>query len=104
MANVFEVDSGKLINGAAAKLKEKSIVKPDYIDFVKSGAGRERIPEQKDFWYLRCSSVLRQVYINGPLGVSALRTKYGNRKGHTVSRHHHMRARRKHHNGRAQRA
>lgn len=92
MANVFEVDSGKLIGAAAAQLKEKGIEKPAYIDFVKSGAGRERIPMQKDFWYLRCSSVLRQVYINGPIGVSTLRTRYGNRKGHTVHRHHHMRS------------
>jgi len=89
MANVFEVDSGELVSIAAEKLKEKGVVKPSYIDFVKSGAGRERLPEQRDFWYMRCSSLLRQVYINGPIGISRLRTRYGNRKGHTVSRHHH---------------
>jgi small subunit ribosomal protein S19e len=92
MANVFEADSGKLVDMAAAQLKEKGIEKPAYIDFVKSGAGRERLPTQRDFWYLRCSSILRQVYINGPIGVETLRTRYGNRKGHTVHRHHHMRA------------
>ena len=36
--------------------------------------------------------MLRQVYINGPVGVSALRTKYGAKKAHVVSRHHHFRA------------
>jgi small subunit ribosomal protein S19e len=89
MANVFEVDSGKLIGASAEKLKEKGITKPAYIDFVKTGPSKERIPSQKDFWYLRCSSILRQVYINGPLGVSRLRTRYGSRTVHRVSRHHH---------------
>ncbi|MGA3021038.1 MAG: 30S ribosomal protein S19e [Candidatus Micrarchaeales archaeon] len=92
MANVFEVDSAKLIGIAAQRLKEKGIEKPAYVDYVKSGPSRERVPEQKDFWYLRCSALLRQVYINGPVGISKLRTRYGTRKEHVVTRHHHMRA------------
>jgi small subunit ribosomal protein S19e len=92
MANVFQVDSGKLISTAAQKLKEKGIAKPKYVEYVKTGPSRERIPDQKDFWFVRCSSILRQVYINGPLGVSSLRTRYGSRKEHVVTRHHHYRA------------
>jgi small subunit ribosomal protein S19e len=92
MTNIYEVDSGKLIGVAAQKLKEKGIAKPAYVDYVKTGPSRERIPQQKDFWYVRSASLLRQVYINGPLGVSRLRTRYGGRKVHVVSRHHHMRA------------
>ena len=92
MANVFQVDSGKLIGVAAQKLKEKGIAKPAYADFVKTGPSKERIPQSKDFWYVRSASLLRQVYINGPVGVSSLRTRYGSRKGHVVTRHHHRRA------------
>ena len=92
MANVFEVDSGKLIGVAAQKLKEKGITKPVYVEYVKTGPSRERIPDQKDFWYVRSAALLRQVYINGPIGVSSLRTRYGSRKGHVVTRHHHYRA------------
>jgi small subunit ribosomal protein S19e len=92
MANVFEVDSAKLISAAATKLKEKSVPKPAYLDFVKTGVSKERVPDDKDFWYTRCSSILRQVYIKGPLGVSRLRTRYGSKLNHTVSRHHHERA------------
>lgn len=92
MANVYQVDSGKLIAAAAQKLKEKGIAKPKYVEYVKTGPSRERTPDQKDFWFVRCSSILRQVYINGPLGVSRLRTRYGSRKGHVVTRHHHGRA------------
>ena len=92
MANVFEVDSGKLISLAAQKLKEKGVAKPAYVDYVKTGPSKERVPDNKDFWYMRCSALLRQVYINGPVGVSSLRTRYGSRKGHVVTRHHHMKA------------
>ncbi len=92
MANVYDVDSGKLIDVAARRLKEKGMERPAYLAYVKTGPSKERIPSQKEFWYIRCSSVLRQVYVNGPLGVSRLRTRYGSRKGHVVSRHHHVRA------------
>ncbi|MDE1811106.1 MAG: 40S ribosomal protein S19, partial [Candidatus Micrarchaeota archaeon] len=33
-----------------------------------------------------------QVYLNGPIGVSKLRTRYGSRKGHVVHRMHHVKA------------
>ncbi len=92
MANVLEVDASKFIERAAARLKSSEIKKPKYVEFVKSGAGRERVPASEDFWYVRCASVLRQVYLNGPLGVSRLRTRYGNRKRHLVHSHHHIRA------------
>lgn len=92
MANIFEADSQKLIDAAASKLKESGIAKPKYIDYAKSGAGRERIPENADFFYVRCASVLRQVYVNGPIGISRLRTKYGSKKGHVVHRHHFAKA------------
>ena len=92
MANVYQVEPGKLIGVAAQRLKAKGIAKPKYIDYVKSGPSRERIPDNKDFWYVRSASILRQVYLSGPIGVERLRTRYGSRKGHVVSRHHHANA------------
>ncbi|MCL5675205.1 MAG: 30S ribosomal protein S19e [Candidatus Marsarchaeota archaeon] len=92
MANVLEVDSSMLIQKAAEKLAEAKVSKPQYVDFVKSGAGKERTPQDQMFWYIRCASVLRQAYVNGPIGISRLRTRYGTRKKHSVRRHHHMRA------------
>lgn len=92
MANVYDVKGSELVKIAAQKLKDK-IKKPDYINYVKSGAHRERPPQDPDFYYMRTASVLRQVYLNGPLGVSRLRTRYGGRKEHTaVHRHHHVAA------------
>ena len=41
---------------------------------------------------MRCASILRQAYVNGPIGVSKLRSRYSNRKKHVVHRHHNVRA------------
>ncbi len=92
MANVLEVEAQKIIDLAAGKLKESGIAKPKYVDYVKTGPGKERVPESGDFFYTRCASILRQVYLNGPIGVSKLRTKYGSKRAHWVKRHHHYRA------------
>jgi small subunit ribosomal protein S19e len=92
MANVYEADSQKLIDLAASRLKESGIAKPSYVTYVKSGAGKERVPASEDFFYVRCASLLRQVYLKGPIGISRLRTKYGSKRGHVVHRHHHARA------------
>ncbi len=92
MANIFEVESDVLVKRASEKLREQKIPKPAYVDYVKSGAGRDRAPTDDSFWYMRCASILRQTYANGPIGISKLRTRYGNRKRHTVAHPHHKRA------------
>ncbi len=91
MANTFDVKGSDLVSLAAQRLKDK-IKKPDYVNYVKSGSNKERPPLDPDFWYVRSASILRQVYVNGPVGVSRLRTRYGSSKGHTVHRHHHQQA------------
>ena len=89
MANALDVKGSELVKLAALKLKEK-MKKPDYLNYAKSGADRERPPEDPNFFWMRSASVLRQVYINGPVGTSTLRTRYGSGKEHKVHRHHHM--------------
>jgi small subunit ribosomal protein S19e len=37
-------------------------------------------PTNPDWWYVRCASVLRRIYIDGPVGVSRLRSFYGGKK------------------------
>ncbi|MCL4373830.1 MAG: 30S ribosomal protein S19e [Candidatus Marsarchaeota archaeon] len=91
MSNTYDVKASELIKTVAEKLKPM-IKKPEYVDLVKSGAGRERPPQDPDFWYIRAASILRQVYINGPIGVSKLRTHYGKRQEHVVHKKHHIKA------------
>jgi len=85
---VYDVPPSKLIEKVAKKLKEMDIDKPEWVDFVKTGAHKERRPHDPDWWYIRCASILRKIYINGPVGVERLRTAYGGRKnrGHKPER------------------
>ncbi len=90
MVTVYDVYPYDLIEKVAERLKEKGIEMPEWAKFVKTGSGRERPPEQDNWWQIRAAAILRQVYINGPVGVSRLRTKYGNRKnkGHSPEKHY----------------
>jgi len=47
---------------------------------VKTGSFAERLPQEKDWWYTRCASVIRKVYIHGPIGLTDLRSMYGGGK------------------------
>lgn len=91
MSNVYDVKASELVKAAAEKLKPM-VKKPKYVDVVKSGAGRERPPQDPDFWFIRTASILRQVYLNGPIGVERLRTRYGKRLEHVVHRKHYTKA------------
>ncbi|MDQ3884773.1 MAG: 40S ribosomal protein S19, partial [Thermoproteota archaeon] len=48
-----------------------------------------RIPQNKDWWYIRCASLLRKVYLHGPIGVDELKVAYGGRKkiGYNLAHH-----------------
>jgi len=73
MVTVYDVDANKLIEKAAEKLKGMKIKKPAFVGIVKSGAHAERPPDQDDFWYFRCASILRQVDVNSTVGTNKLR-------------------------------
>ncbi|MDI6798436.1 MAG: 30S ribosomal protein S19e [Candidatus Aenigmarchaeota archaeon] len=81
MVTVREVPAEKLIEKTKEELKKFREIQPlPWTKFVKSGAHRERPPEQEDFWYIRAASILRRIYLNGPVGTERLRTYYGGRK------------------------
>ena len=76
---VYNVNPNVLVEKASVELK-KLIKAPEFSIYVKTGAGRERPPTDKDWYYKRVAAVLRSVYLKGPLGTNKLRVKYGNRK------------------------
>lgn len=81
MVTAKEVAAAKLIERAKEEVKKFPEVKPPkWSKFAKSSVSRERPPSQPDFWYIRASSILRRVYLDGPIGVQRLRTFYGGRK------------------------
>ncbi|MFA4700554.1 30S ribosomal protein S19e [Pyrococcus kukulkanii] len=89
MATVYDVPGDLLVERVAQRLKEIPEIKPpEWAPFVKTGRHKERLPEQEDWWYYRVASILRRVYIDGPVGIERLRTYYGGRKnrGHAPER------------------
>jgi len=82
---IHDVDATQLIHKAAEELKKDATIKPPaWAPFVKTGMSKERAPVQGDWWFIRSASILRKVFILGPIGTSKLRTKYGSRKNRGV--------------------
>jgi len=89
MITVKDVPADKLIGKLREELKQiKEIQPPEWSYFIKSGVHKERPPQQADFWYIRTASVLRRIYLNGPVGTERLRSYFGGRKqrGHKPAR------------------
>jgi small subunit ribosomal protein S19e len=81
MASVREIEGGKYNKILAEALKkERFFEKPEWVDFVKTGAQKARPNVDDDFWFKRAASILRQIYLKGVVGVQRLRTRYGGRK------------------------
>lgn len=81
MTTVYDVPADLLISNVAKELIEnKKINPPEWAKFVKTGVHKERRPEDMNWWYIRCASILRRVYIDGPVGLNSLRSYYGGKK------------------------
>jgi len=81
MTTLYDVPADALIEAVAERLDEDGAVEePEWFTFAKTGVGRELPPEQEDFWQVRAASLLRKVAVDGPVGVGALRTAYGDSK------------------------
>jgi small subunit ribosomal protein S19e len=48
----------------------------------------EKQPQDANWWYTRSASVLRKVYVHGPIGIEKLRADYGGRKGFGTKPNH----------------
>lgn len=78
MTTAFDVPAENLINALTKKLqKEKEVQPPEWGEFVRTGVSRENPPENKDWWYVRCASILRKIYIKNNIGIERLRSEYG---------------------------
>ncbi|MEG3224515.1 MAG: 30S ribosomal protein S19e [Methanobacteriales archaeon Met13] len=86
MTTVYDVPADSLISEVAKELSEnKKITPPEWANFVKTGVHKERRPDAPDWWYVRCASLLRRVYIDGPVGINSLRSYYGGKKDQGTS-------------------
>ena len=92
--SVYDVPADLLIQRLAKYLEENvpEVKPPAWALFVKTGSHVERPPQDLDWWYVRCASLLRKLYLKGPVGVSRLRKMYGGRKRRGVRPAHFRRA------------
>ncbi len=81
MTTAYDVPAKDLIDALTKKLQnEKDIVPPEWSSFVRTGVSKENPPENKDWWYTRCASILRKIYINKGIGVEHIRSEYGGKR------------------------
>ncbi|MDI6690304.1 MAG: 30S ribosomal protein S19e [Candidatus Bathyarchaeota archaeon] len=94
MKTPHDVPASKFIKKLAKYLKENvdEVNPPTWASIVKTGSHVQRQPQNSDWWYIRCASLLRKVYIYGPIGLEKLRAEYGGRKDFGVKPEHVVKA------------
>jgi len=94
MTTVYDVPPDALIARLTEYIKGSlsEVTPPDWAAYVKTGSHVERAPQDPDWWYVKSASMLRKLYLKGPIGVSRLRKEYGGRKRMGVKPAHFRRA------------
>lgn len=90
MITPHDIPASLLIERLARHLKENvdKVSPPSWVGFVKTGSHAEKQPQNADWWYVRCASVFRKIYVHGPIGTEKLREDYGGKKGSSVKPAH----------------
>jgi len=83
LSTAYDVPSDLLIRRITEYLKVNvpEVTPPDWAPFAKTSSHSERPPDPRDWWHIRCASLLRKIYVLGPVGIARLRKEYGGRKG-----------------------
>jgi len=86
----YDVPSFPLIEKLAKYLKENvdQVAPPEWALLAKTGSHVELPPQDPNWWYTRAASLMRKIYIYGPIGTQHLRFCYGGRKSRGVRPSH----------------
>ena len=81
MPTPYDIPAPILIERLTKHLKEEvdAISPPAWTPFAKTGVFTQRPPTNPDWWFIRCSAILRKIYLKGPIGIEKLRQEYGGR-------------------------
>ena len=91
MTTVYDIPAEIMIKHVAQKLKqENNVAAPEWAMQVKTGVYKELSPIDHDWWYIRCASILRRIYIDGPVGISRLKSFYGGKHRRGVASPSHV--------------
>ncbi len=90
MPTPYEAPANLLIKRLAHYLKDEidTVTPPSWASVVKTSSHAQRPPQNADWWFTRCASILRKVYLKGPIGIQRLRAEYGGRKDRGVRPEH----------------
>ena len=90
MTTPYDVPASKFIKILSKYIKENvdQVQPPAWAAIAKTGSHTEKQPQDADWWYTRTASILRKVYVHGPIGLESLRGDYGGRKGFSVRPNH----------------
>merc|ERR1719270_1232904 len=81
--SVKDVSQQDFVVAMAAHLKKSGKMKvPEWVDIVKTNVGKELAPYDEDWYYIRCASMARHMYIRSPVGVSTIRKSNGSSPSH----------------------
>jgi small subunit ribosomal protein S19e len=77
----YDVPAEALISRLAGYFRANvnEVTPPKWADIVKTGSHVKKPPIDPDWWFIRCASILRKIYLNGPIGIMRLRAVYGGR-------------------------
>jgi small subunit ribosomal protein S19e len=90
MVSARDVPSARLISVLAEQVRSIPEVKePEWALFVKTGSHAERPPTDSGWWFTRAASLLRKLYLHGPIGLSDLERAYGGTKALAYFPKHH---------------
>jgi len=75
---VKDVAANAFVKAYAAHLKRQGKLNiPAWVDYVKTSPAKELAPYDADWFYIRCASIARKVYLRPDTGVGALTYVYG---------------------------
>ncbi|XP_017040071.1 40S ribosomal protein S19b [Drosophila ficusphila] len=78
---IKDVDQHVLVKALASFLKiSGKVVMPEQADYIKTATFKETGPTESDWFFKRCASIMRHLYLRSPSGVSAFTKIYGGRK------------------------
>ena len=65
------------------------MAEPEWAKYVKTGSHAERTPHESDWWFTRAASLMRKLYLHGPVGLGDLERAYGGSKALAYFPKHH---------------
>ena len=82
MPTPHDIPTQTFINKLAQYIKNNidQINPPPWAPYAKTSTHTTQQPQNPNWWYTRCASLLRKTYIKGPIGIERLRAQYGGRK------------------------